>query len=89
MTTELAKQDKVQMILKGLILIGGLNWGLTAYKLRPTDEIRDVVFLLHTQMKLNKTIPLKLQDLQRGVYASVAIATAAWFASNAKASVDK
>mgnify|MGYP006094301515 CR=1 FL=1 len=86
MTTELAKQDKVQMILKGLILIGGLNWGLTAYKLRPTDEIRDVVFLLHTQMKLNT---LKLQDLQRGVYASVAIATAAWFASNAKASADK
>ena len=65
MATDLAKQDKVQMLLKVLILIGGLNWGFTAYNLRPSDEIRDIVFILHTKMGLNKTLPLKLQDLQK------------------------
>ena len=66
------KQKTTLLLLaKVLLLIGGVNWGVTALRMRQDDTVRDLLQFLHE--KANVSLPIGLTKIQQSVYVAVAL----------------
>lgn len=61
-----------------LVLVGAVNWGVTAMQMKADDEVKDLLYTINKQMPL----PISLTTAQKAVYAAVTLSAIATIAQS-------
>ena len=71
-------KELIGQVTKVLVLVGAINWGVTAMQMGADDEVKDLLYAVNKQMKL----PVPLKSAQKAVYGAVTLSALAMIAQS-------